>query len=269
MRVSCKYSVNSRATMKRWFIFNSECANIVTTSSLRGVRGWGTLRFNAMKTKSVHSSRQSAFSLIEMLAVMAVIAVMMSLLAPAIQGFSDTAGRRGAVSVVMNTLEQARVAALESGSDVFVVFCRQSTPNEDRLLVLRETEAGTGDYEQLTKWIKLPKGVLLFDPSSGPASILDAGVGSFDRNRSPVDIPDDSALPAGKGLVALKFNGSGQVASPSTGKLWLHISEGVRDSSGSEARLGNKVANSLPFEIITMAKYTGRAQLDVTELSAN
>lgn len=254
--------------MKRWFIFDRECANIVTRSSLRGLRGWGKLRFNAMKTKFVQSSH-NAFSLIEMLAVMAVIAVMMSLLAPAIQGFSDTAGRRGAVSVIMNTLEQARVAALESGSDVFVVFCRQATPDQDRMLVLRETESGSGNYDQLTKWINLPKGVLLFDPSSGPASILDAGVGGFDRTRSPVAIPQDSSLPTGKGLVALKFNGSGQVAFPSTGKLWLHISEGVRDSSGSEARVGNKVANALPFEIITMAKYTGRAQLDVTELSAN
>lgn len=222
-----------------------------------------------MKTNPVKSHGTNGFSLIEMLAVMAVIAVMMSLMAPAIRGFSDTAGRRGAVSVVMNTLEQARVAALESGNDVYVVLCRQATPNEDRMMVLRETEAGTGKYDQLTRWVTLPKGIILFDPTNGPISILDGGVGSFDRTRSPVSIPEDSELPTGKGLVVMKFNGSGQVAYPTTGKLWLHISEGVRDMSGAEARVGNKVANSLPFEIITMSKYTGRSQLDVTELASN
>jgi prepilin-type N-terminal cleavage/methylation domain-containing protein len=255
--------------MKGWFIFDRVCANIVTRSSLRGAGGSGRLTSKAMKTHPVKSRKISGFSLVEVLAVMAVVAVMMSLLVPAIQGFSDTAGRRGAVSTVMNTLEQARVAALESGSDVFVVICRQATPNEDRMMVLRETETGIGKYDQLTKWVKLPKGIIFFDPTSGPASILDAGVGGFDRSRSPVAIPEDSTLPTNKGLVAVKFNGSGQVAFPTTGKLWLHISEGVRDMSGAEARVDGKVANALPFEIITMAKYTGRAQLDVTQLASN
>jgi prepilin-type N-terminal cleavage/methylation domain-containing protein len=222
-----------------------------------------------MKMKPLKPCRARAFSLIELLSVMAVLAVMAALLAPAIQGFSSTAGRRGAVTLVMNTLEQARVAALESGRDVFVVFCRQATPFEDRIVVLRESETGAGNYDQLTKWIKLPKNILFFDPANGPASILDAGVGSFARARSPVALPADNALPTGKGLVALKFNGSGQVAFPATGRLWLHLSEGARDMSGTETRAGQKEAKGLPFEIITMARYTGRAQLDVTDLAAN
>lgn len=211
---------------------------------------------------------QRGFSLIEMVTVMAVVVIIMSLLVPTISNFTNTFGRRGGVTILMNTLEQARVAALESGRDVYVVFCRKAVPEQDSMIVLREPESGTGPYEQLSGWIKLPQHIILFDPPSGPSSILDAGVGTFVRGNSPVNIPSDANLPAGKGLVAMKFNGSGQISFPSSGKLWLHIAEGVRDNTGAEARMTASRLN-LPFEIVSLSKYTGRAQLDVTELAGN
>lgn len=206
------------------------------------------------------------FSLLEMLAVMAVITIMMAMLTPAIRSFSDTAGRRGAVNIVMNTLEQARVSALESGREVYVLFGRRSLPDEDGLMVLRETETGSGSYEQMTRWIKLPRGVLLFEPLSGK-SVMKCGTGSLDSSRIAIKLPN---MPASKPLSAICFTGSGQVAFPSaSADLLIHISEGVRDGSGAEVRVTAKEASSLPFEIISLSKYTGRAQLDVTELAAN
>jgi prepilin-type N-terminal cleavage/methylation domain-containing protein len=75
--------------------------------------------------------RSVAFSLLELLVVIAIMAVMMSLLLPAVSGFSSTAGRRGAVNILMNTFEQARVAALESGQTVYVGFADADFPVEE------------------------------------------------------------------------------------------------------------------------------------------
>jgi len=211
-----------------------------------------------------------AFSLIELLVVMAVISLMVALMLPAISGFSGSAGRRGAVNTVMNTFEQARVAALESGRTVYVVFWRRVFPEADALMVLRETEDGTGTYEQMSKWIKLPKNILLHQPAAGqsmlsidPASVLTTG-----RMPRPV------TLTAGESLNVLAFNESGGVAFP-TGKpnRKLIISEGIRGDGGTEALLSSKKQDqSVPgggFEIISVSRYTGRSQLDITTIQQN
>jgi len=203
-----------------------------------------------------------AFSLIELLVVMAVISLMVALMLPAISGFSGSAGRRGAVNTVMNTFEQARVAALESGRTVYVVFWRRVFPEADALMVLRETEDGTGTYEQMSKWIKLPKNILLHQPAAGqsmlsidPASVLTTG-----RMPRPV------TLTAGESLNVLAFNESGGVAFPLPNKSnrKLIISEGVRDANGTEALIGTQGVGG--FEIISVSRYTGRSQLDITTL---
>ncbi|HEY5791666.1 MAG TPA: hypothetical protein VIS74_00110 [Chthoniobacterales bacterium] len=207
-----------------------------------------------------------------MLAVMAIVTVLLAMLAPAVRSFSDTAGRRGAVNVVMNTLEQARVSALESGREVQVLFYRVAFPHEDRLVVIRELEDGSG-YEQLTKWLKLPKGVLLFKPTAGH-SVFESAVPASVLTALPANLSTSALGNAGirvvNGIAAIKFNASGQVAYPTdSSQLLLHLSEGVRDEDGVEARITQKQAASLPFEIISLSKYTGRAQLDITELAAN
>lgn len=210
--------------------------------------------------------RARGFNLVEMLAVLAILALLAALIFPAVQGLAGIASRNGATSMVMNALEEARVAALESGNEVYVVFSRQIAPEEDRILILRETDSGTGSYHQMNKWIKLPKGVLFLDPANGPSTILGAGVGSFDPNRSPVALPDEVALPTGKALGILKFNSRGQITFPATGKLWLHLADGKRDASGKE--VGNR-GKPLPMETIVLTKLTGRAQLNKGVMPSN
>ncbi|HEY5742881.1 MAG TPA: hypothetical protein VIS99_10095, partial [Terrimicrobiaceae bacterium] len=66
--------------------------------------------------------RKSGISLLELLSVSALIVLMAGLGYSAISGLSGSVGRRGAANVVMNTLEHARIAALESGQIVYVGF---------------------------------------------------------------------------------------------------------------------------------------------------
>ena len=219
-----------------------------------------------MTTKAIRCKyRGRGFSLVELLAVMAVIAVMSALLVPSIAGFSSSAGRRGAVTTVMNVFEQARVAALESGRSVYVVFSRPDYPDQDAVMVVRETEDGTGQYEPLSRWIKLPKGVLLHSPAVGD-SVLSATNPStlvFDPARLPVAPPSSASA----GLKVMIFNDQGALAFP-TAKVnrKLIISEGIRGAGGTEAIISDKKQSSGGFEIISIAQYTGRAQLDVTTL---
>lgn len=247
--------------MKGWFIFNKECGNIVTSSSLRGRRGSGTLNLEAMKTNPVKSHSANGFSLIELLAVMAIITLMISLMAPAISGFSSTAGRRGAVNTIMNTLEQSRVSAVESSRPVYVVFWRRVFPEQDALMVLRETETGSGNYEQLTRWIKLPKGVLLHQPTAGQSVLSVDASAVFSQARMPY--PPN--LAPGESINAVVFNETGGVSFP-TAKATrkLIVSEGVRGNGGTEALISDKKQSTGGFEIISLSRYTGRSQLDVS-----
>jgi len=214
-------------------------------------------------SSSAHCFR--AFSLVEMLAVIAIISVMTALLVPALSQ-NNSAGRRGAVNTVMNTLEQARVAALEGGRTVYVLFWQRTAPEQDAIMVLRETESGTGNYDQLTKWIKLPKNMLLHTPSVGSGtSILSqsAPFGDFTPNRAP-------AFNVSSGTVkVMSFSSFGGVSYPSNNRL-LILAEGFRPSGSSD--MGNITPTSQVnqgsglYEIISIAKYTGRPQLDVTAI---
>ncbi|HVE16339.1 MAG TPA: prepilin-type N-terminal cleavage/methylation domain-containing protein, partial [Chthoniobacterales bacterium] len=78
------------------------------------------------------------FSLVELLAVIAIIALMFAMLGPALGSFGHTASRKGAVSIVMNTLEQARAAALEQNCSVNVLFWRRDFPDRDAIIVVRD-----------------------------------------------------------------------------------------------------------------------------------
>ncbi len=192
-------------------------------------------------------------------------AIMLTMLLPSITGFSSTAGRRGAVTTLMNTFEQSRVAALEAGRPVYVVFRRRTFPEPDAIMVFRQPEDTTvadWKYEQLTKWIKLPKTILLHKPGAGESMVSDnlLATDEFDVSR----VPNPPLLASDdRPLKVLTFNEAGGISFPSD-KAYrkLIIAEGVRDSSGTETLVGTRGSGG--FEIISLSRYTGRSQLDVT-----
>ncbi|MDX2082354.1 MAG: type II secretion system protein [Terrimicrobiaceae bacterium] len=198
--------------------------------------------------------RVRAFSLLELLTVVGVIAIMMSLLIPSIAGFSSTAGRRGAVNVVMNTLEQARVEALQSGQTVYVAFADGNFPVEDMrnaaFLVFRtptEEEAAAGrSFVVLKPWTRLPKDVF-FRSQAGTVFPGTSKTFSGLVDELPQRFSGISSLPA------LSFTSSGTVLEPSQGtNLWLFLED-----------RSTRSANTL-FEKISLSRYTGRVQLDIT-----
>jgi len=205
---------------------------------------------------------------------MAVVALMVAMLAPVIGGFGGAAARKGAVATVMGTLEQARVAALESGRDVMVVFARPNFPERDALIVLREPEEpqdSTTKYEALTRWIRLPEGILVHQPNRGKTIItasqaLSNNAGIFSSAKIPTEIsPPDDVM---DDLAIVKFNSSGAVSFPigDPAELKIVISEGIRGAGGTEALISEKKQEAGGFEIISLSRYTGRVQLDISTI---
>jgi prepilin-type N-terminal cleavage/methylation domain-containing protein len=237
------------------------CAEIVTTSSLRGGCGRGKFSPNVMKTKFLHSRASRAFSLIELLAVIAVIAVMTSLIAPAVSGFSSTAGRRGAVNILMNTFEQARVAALESGQNVYVGFADADFPVADMryasFMVFRdateeEVNAGQGSYVILKKWTRLPKNVSFKRLANSLVPLAAGQTFTGLASLQPSSMQDET-------MPVVTFNSSGAITGGSS-PLQLFVYDGYYANNQD-----NFTRNSSDlFEKITLSRYTGRAQLDVT-----
>ncbi|MFV0337111.1 MAG: Tfp pilus assembly protein FimT/FimU [Chthoniobacterales bacterium] len=206
---------------------------------------------------------RSAFSMVELLVVIAIFSVLVALMTPAFLSFSGSAGRRGAVNTVMNTLEQARVAALEAGRDVYVVFWRKNNTDteQDAIGVFRETEDGSGNYEQLSKWLQLPKRILLHQPASGKNIFAASGNPGFDKTR----IPASAASTGLDDFGIVKFSPSGTVLFPvnSTENVII-LTEGER-TDGSDS----KIDRGGLFEIISIAKYTGRPTLEVTSIPSS
>ena len=239
---------------------------------------WGEPVISPQNPKATRPHPRGAFTLIELIAVMAIITIMLALLAPAVGNFQSTAGRNGAVNILMNTMEQARVAALESGRTVYVVFHRQVFPEQDAIMVLRAPDPTTSkpNYEQLTKWIKLPKGVLLHE--IGKTDILaqnmpptSSSTGSSDEVTLDPSLSPTPLIPkqSGEKFNVLAFNAYGGVSYPTVSpnsKLMLIVSEGVRGDGGTEAVLSTKKETAGGFEIITLRRYTGRASLEVSTL---
>lgn len=74
-----------------------------------------------------------AFSLVELLVVIALIAVMLALAAPTLTGIARGTGMKRAVSDVSSAVEQARAQAMASSTWVWLGFANQSSNNFNSL----------------------------------------------------------------------------------------------------------------------------------------
>ena len=163
----------------------------------------------------------------------------------------------------MNTLEQARVAAIEKSREVVVVFWKKngttgSQPDEqDAILVLRRDDLN--NWEPITRWVKLPKGILFHGEDAQSDILKDSS-----RLADGIDTANLPGNPDKSNLGAVQFSSSGAVQLPSTSiGLRVALTEGQRNESGA---LVEDKQKSGGFEVISIARYTGRTTLDITSL---
>ena len=200
------------------------------------------------------SKSRAAFSLIELLVVIGIIAIMLVVLAPAVTSLSKSSGRKSAVSNVMNALEQARSLAVTSGYATYVVFADQSMPADYRcraLIVFQDTENFT--QKPVTNWRFLPTGIAfrpskgLVTPPSGSASLKFSCPGPMG--------PTPRALPY------VKFDPTGMVSTPSDpNMLFVDIFAGAVDGAGRTNYTDDAQRNSQKFDAVVLGRLTGRVR---------
>lgn len=181
--------------------------------------------------------------------------VMLALSAPALSSFKDTVGRKGAINQLLNSFEQARVAALTQGTNVYVGFADENFPENLKCkayIVFRDGDADKGEnaYVPLTKWVNLPKGIS-FKKDPGDQSTL---MSNSTKQPIPANcLPKTGAV----SLSVLTFNSSGFI---STNKNFLRllIYEGFHGPNGLPNFTREEKAY---FDMIGFRRYSGKAEL--------
>ena len=119
------------------------------------------------------NSTRSGVTLTELLVVMAVIAALVSLAVPTWGAITRSQANSAAVSLVMGTLEQARLAAVSGKKEVWVLFKNDDARKQASLrIVTREGKGGTGSvpFTSMGSWTMLPRGITF---QTGDNSLMD------------------------------------------------------------------------------------------------
>jgi prepilin-type N-terminal cleavage/methylation domain-containing protein len=194
------------------------------------------------------SPAKGAFTLIEMLIVIAIIAFLSALTLPSLQGLLGVSGVRGGSSTVLAAFDQARAAAIENGTDVYVGFppgnfTDPGDPNTrfSALIVFRgaKIDEAVGTLRPLTRWLRLPSGVVM--------QITNMTLGTV--TNASTNIP----LLAGATVdpVVVRYDRFGRIVTTVTGGTNITVGEGVVSGDTVLWRGDNR-------EFLTAQRLTGR-----------
>jgi len=212
-------------------------------------------------------TKNAAFSLVELLTVVAIMSIMMGVIVSSGMGTRPAGSRQGAVSQLIGSLEEARMSAVERGVPVYFAVAGSDAPEQEKrlrsYLLFREQtpdeKASSGSTNNisnggpavvLTRWESLPQG-FYFDPAL------------LETVTTEVDV--QSGLPSGITKVrAMKFGSLGQLqGTVTTNAPSLSVVSGALDpASGTITPVGKS-----DF-CVEISRLTGRVRFDDTE-SAN
>ena len=240
-----------------------------------------TFRVNARGAASTNSQPstlnaqrfRAAFTLLELLMVLGIVALALAALIPAVTSLSKSNGRRAARDTLLGGIEQARAEAIKSGQSTYIVFPTFTSGPQSTLdrynyrsyAIFEDNAASPGNVKQLTDWKSLPTGVAL---RASAYTINGVNVDPLlnylqDPGWTPVPVftPDTTATLV---LRCMKFNSNGEVQAPiftPTRPVYLGVFEGYVANNGSEvATTKDANGNASATEYVMVPQYTGRAE---------
>jgi type II secretory pathway pseudopilin PulG len=225
--------------------------------------------FNIMAISISRCRQASAFTLVEMLAVTAIITILLGLIVPAVHAITKGAGRRAAIHQLITTFDQARVAAIKSACSVYIGFADSTFPNVDmrhRSFILFRPRSkddtpsvdtrGASNYVYLTSWKKLPEGIAIKSENNSIVGAKGASIPIAPADRFP-------NLRAGR-LPVVEFNSTGGVSQPVDSKaLQLFIYEGFFQNGRDVIAQADRDIS----DVISIARFTGRPRAEVASIS--
>jgi type II secretory pathway pseudopilin PulG len=186
-----------------------------------------------------------------MLIVIAIIAILVGLVVPSLQGLFGVAGRRGGSNLLGGALEQARLAAIENGVPAYLGFPGGIDTDEasaSSFIVFRGPREGeTVNFVPLSRWIRLPTGVFI-----DPTSIQTAATNSLSVS-GLIPKLNNANLSTVKGI---KFDRFGRVEGDQNQLRELRVGEGT--FSGSSV---NFKPSANDYYILTLYPMTGRVRI--------
>jgi len=211
----------------------------------------------------------NGFTLIEMLTVLAIIAVLLAATLPTVTHLVKSSGLTVATREVSNTLSLARQLAITQRVYARVVFPYSATgsvPNKDMqyrayAVITNQVNTTTAfqEWRYASKWEYLPVGVVFLNaiPGGGLGALDDTS--SLDTESLP--FPEPGAFGQ---LAYIEFNPTGVAAPLTTGTLGsstLAITEGFT-SGGTPTATSRTISNTMAnYATITVDALVGRIQV--------
>jgi prepilin-type N-terminal cleavage/methylation domain-containing protein len=194
---------------------------------------------------------QSAFTLVELLAVVGIMGLLAAVGVPALKGLTGSGGRKQALSQVMGALEIARNTAISTGTNAAVIFPDSTFASGDAykyrsMAVVAWNATNTNlPATMVGSWIVLPQGIAFFPNSLKTANMPTA-------TNISVRILTASKTASFPGIV---FQSDGGLWEDFNTKPTNGIAFFEGTVTGTTTNPTSKMTN---FETVRLTRYTGR-----------
>ncbi len=115
---------------------------------------------------SPSTSNTKAFSLVELLTVVAIMGLLMTAVAPAFRNISSSNSLVNGANILSGLMNQARVYAIANNTQTAVYLCTDWPGRPDdasRVAAVWYWDANSAAWKALTKWERLPTGIIVQD----------------------------------------------------------------------------------------------------------